>query len=322
MKQKIKKYLKPIVAPILIGLVRGYLYLFYAILKRKDIFDVTGFLKIPHVPLKLINQSHITFGIKSVIKKKYGKLIKWDTEIEHGITIGKDRVNYSYYAKNVITMSNARATLLSENHHATAIGPYIAYAENIYPNRRLVKSKEALGKVLLAFPSHSTPTEAVSFNELSFVENINKIKQNYDTIIVCLYWVDFMRDSGSYYIEKGFRVVCAGHRYDPFFLSRLRTIITLADHCMTNNVGTHIGYCVYLNKPVMYFEQSINYEGLESDWNNKVKLNTCEGTFEEYMSERKAVEQCFKLVFDDQPIITLEKMSLVEFYWGLSQVRL
>ena len=317
----LKLWLKQIIVPIFIESYRFYLYLFYVRFKNKDIFEIDDYLRVIKPSIPFINISHLTFGIKRVIPAKYVRLVKWNTEVEHGITFGRDRVNYSYYAKNVITMSQVRANLLLQHQPALAIGPYIAYAEGVYSVDKISVVKQQLGRVLLVFPAHSTPTEAVSFDELQLIAKIEKIKHNYETVVVSLYWVDYLRNKGVAYLRHGYKIVCAGHRFDPFFLSRLRTIIELSDNCLTNGVGTHVGYCVYLRKPIISIAQSVKYDGLQTDWAHKASLDTCEGTFEEYLEERYFIEVLFEKLFANEFVITAEQIAFVEYHWGISCVK-
>lgn len=48
--------------------------------------------------------------------------------------------------------------------------------------------------------------------------------------------------------KKKYEVVTAGHYYDYNFLPRLRSIIETSDITMSNNLGSHLGQCIYLNK--------------------------------------------------------------------------
>ena len=69
-------------------------------------------------------------------------------------------------------------------------------------------------------------------------------------------------------------VVTAGYIMDPLFLSRLKSIIQLSDLTMSNNVGTHLGYCIYLNKPHWIVRQKIgntshNQKHLERELNQR-----------------------------------------------------
>ena len=43
-------------------------------------------------------------------------------------------------------------------------------------------------------------------------------------------------------------------------MPRLKSIIKTSDITMANAIGTHLGYCIYLNKPHYLFKQSITHE--------------------------------------------------------------
>ena len=62
------------------------------------------------------------------------------------------------------------------------------------------------------------------------------------------------------YLEHGFECVTAGHIYDPFFLSRLKSIIDLATITTSNEIGTHIGYCIFMGKPHYFYNSSVEYK--------------------------------------------------------------
>ena len=75
-------------------------------------------------------------------------------------------------------------------------------------------------------------------------------------MLVCLYYRDILNGNYAQYEEAGFTVVTAGYREDCLFLSRLRSLISISDLTMSNSVGTHVGYCVYMGKPHYVYDQA------------------------------------------------------------------
>lgn len=285
--------------------------------EKLDIFNYIEIAKeLPYYPFDNIADNNL-YGISYCLKKYFGIPLSIDLNayIEHGVYFGnyisKD-TNISY-PQNIITVSPQREVhlkLLSKK-KIKKIGPYILYAKPILTNIQFVKLKEELGKVLLVFPSHSVKGLKSLFDIDSLIQVINENKIHYDSVLVCLYYLDtYDNEITKKYLENNFRIVCAGHKYDYNFLSRLRSIIELADHTISNNVGTHIGYCGALNKTHQIFPQKINYRG----WNSNEKNIRSENEKLSYQIEIEEVESFFSLPIDIQPIH--KKKYILEKYFG------
>lgn len=174
--------------------------------------------------------------------------------IEHGLVLGDefDKDMFDGALPSVITMSDLRAQRF-RNHgmHSIAVGPYITYVEGALSESEFSTLKSAFGRVLLVFPCHSIEEnqtnnidEPVLIRECSRIVEENSI----DTVVVSMYYNDFLMGRSRAFEKLGFKVFCAGNRYDPLFLSRLKSMLMLADYCVTDGIGTHIGYALSLRK--------------------------------------------------------------------------
>ena len=136
-----------------------------------------------------------------------------------------------------------------------SIGPYIHYAQNIYSREKIDAEKKRLGKNILIFPAHSLNFIIQDYDGKWFMNNVKKIAKDFQNIRICLYWADIQLGIHKYYENLGFECVSAGHILDPFFLPRLKTLIEISDLTISNDVGTHVGYCTYLNKKHIIFHK-------------------------------------------------------------------
>jgi len=172
--------------------------------------------------------------------------------IEHGVYFGDYvwDVDINNNLQGIIFMGNNRiATLEKTKKKLFPIGPYIAYADNLLSDYQLEKERKRLGRNLLFFPSHSTHYVMSNYNVVKTLDIIKSYSKYFDTVRICLYWKDILRGYHIAYKENGFECVCAGHMYDKYFLPRLKSIISLSSMTMSSRTGTHVGYCVYMNKP-------------------------------------------------------------------------
>lgn len=198
---------------------------------------------------------------------KYAKLptapvLHWQhyVFIEHGLVAGNFvNIHHANRSKKIITFSGFRKNIISTKTKKPVytIGPYIHYAEPILSSKDQAELKDSLGRVLLVVPSHSIGIVGVKFDTEAFCAEIDKRKGDFDTVLVCLYWLDMQRGEYTIYQDRGYKVCTAGHRDDLNFLRRLKSIMLLADMVMTNSVGTHIGYAAFLDKPIYIFRQAI-----------------------------------------------------------------
>lgn len=130
-----------------------------------------------------------------------------------------------------------------------AVGPIIDYAVPVAPAEEADALHGELGRVLLAFPVHSIHEVNAEYNVISFREELLRRGRDYDNVLVCLGWKDVQRGLGDIYGVPGITCITAGHMFDPLFLPRLKTIISLADMTVSTNFSTHVGYCIHLGKP-------------------------------------------------------------------------
>lgn len=156
----------------------------------------------------------------------------------------------------IITTNKYRAKLLKEyKEFPFSIGPFIHYVPHFYPREKIEAEKKRLGKNILLFPGHSVTRHIQKFNNRWFIQNVKRIAKDFDTIRICLYWVDIQMGLHKYYKDLGFECVTAGHILDPMFLPRIKSLIEIADLTISNDISTHIGLSIYLNKPHILFHR-------------------------------------------------------------------
>ena len=243
--------------------------------------------------------------------------------IEHGLYLGEAICprDFSKEVKTVYTFSEYRENAIRssgisgiESVNIKKVGPYICHTDNFYSPKLIENYKAQLGSVLLVFPSHSIEDIHIQVNHDQFIADIKSIAQNYKTVIICVYWKDILDGLHIKYQESGFTIATAGHRSDPRFLSRLKDLIEISDMTMSNNIGTHVGYCIAMNRPHYIKEQEIVYtgEGVEKEFKNR--------NSDHYKSivnyEKRLLFDAFSSV---KPKITPKQQELVDHFWGKVQ---
>jgi hypothetical protein len=190
------------------------------------------------------------------------------------------------------------------------IGPYIHYARSLWPAEDLQRERSRAGRILLVFPSHSTHWIDSDYDVEAVGRQLRMECEGYDTILICVYWKDILRGVHRRYEALGFRCVTAGHIYDPLFLRRLRTLIELSDATAGTEVGTHLGYSIYLGKPHRLMRREVT------------RTSRDERMLKQSTAWTRLDGERFAAAFASAPTqITGEQLELVEKYWGLSSLR-
>ena len=256
------------------------------------------------------------YGNAHVLSNKI--LINAHSRIEHGLYLGSvvPRRNLAKNTKTIITFSNYRKEFIQEltDREVYCVGPYIQYADYLLSLDEISTLKEKLGKILLVFPSHSIDAIHANFDINEFINFIRDHQLKFDTILICLYWKDIMLGHADKYISAGFLVVTAGHIYDYNFLNRLKTIIALSDMTLSNNVGTHIGYCISMNKPHGIFRSAIRYETGSSQQAAQDEINL--RSYKDNISMLEAVDDIYRNFSSFQENISQKQIDCINHYWG------
>ena len=259
------------------------------------------------------------YGHSTIFKRYAGYKGKINACIEHGIYFG-DTVFYDEAIvsgmNGLITFGDKRLEHLSgvSKVPIVAVGPYIHYAEPMLSVNEIKRVKQKNGNTLLVFPTHSIDRVEMAFDFNSFNTEIQRVvaKLGIKHVIVCLFYKDVNIGKDRYYLDQGYQVVCNGYRCDPMFLRRIKTYILLSDYTMSNDIGTHIGYCVYLNKPHYTYEQRINYNAYTSmDMENITHGNILE---DELCEIRNAFSELTKG-------ITPLQREVCNKYWGTKYIK-
>ena len=254
------------------------------------------------------------YGVASNLKAYAGveKERVFNFIIEHGIYMLK---GYVYeidiiHHTPIVTVGNFRKKYLEEvwKKEVYAIGPYIAYAKGYYSEERVLLEKSHNGKTLLVFPPHSTLSEEIDYERRDFINEIERLRKGFDTVLVCMYYVDVQKGFHDIYKKKGYKVVCAGHGSDELFLNRLRTIIELSDAVLMNVVMPALAYAVYLKKPCYVYSQKLDYR-------------RSAGTFERYIEKIPEWYELEEMFSDDRFILTKEQEELCENVYSFKEVK-
>jgi hypothetical protein len=144
------------------------------------------------------------------------------------------------------------------------------------------------------------------FDKDELVQEIERLKPQFETIMVCLYYMDIQKGKHKPFKEKGYTIVCNGSRFDMNFISRHRDIIELADVTMSNGIGTHIGYSIALNRPHYYFKQNME-QTIDPSRPSEIPEQEFRIEF-----EKDFVKTFGKFTYE----ITEEQKQFVRYYWG------
>lgn len=264
------------------------------------------------------------YGYAYNLKKYAG--IKHDLKgyMEHGLFLGgivhPDQKHWHY--SRIITLSQMRVNEIL--HHLpqkkpVAVGPYIHYAQSVLGAEKQSTLKRELGRVLLVFPFHSVKNVGAEFDDRSFIDEINRVKSGFDSVLVSLYFLDAQNPKRvSLYEDEGFLVVTAGHKFDPNFVNRQRTHITLADMTMSNGLGTHVGYCIYLNRPHYIFQQEVKHNAANTTELKRIDMLSNDAQKHEIARQQQLFARLFSH-FEEK--ITGEQREITGQYWGFSDVK-
>lgn len=253
--------------------ILNYLYNAFYLIKNKkrfldeisrrshlSIFDYKELAQeLPYCPLEFVKDTNF-YGYANSIKK-YAKISNINASIEHGLYDEKNNyiplASYSKTIIKIITMSDIRKELNERivKKKTLAIGPYIYYANSLLSPEEIKSVKEKYGRILLFIPSHGCVEGNNAYDIETLINELKIIKERFkfDTVVVNMFYYDILHTNyASLYEEAGFYITTAGHRYDLNFISRLKSIIELADATASNAFGTNIGFSIYLKKPFLY----------------------------------------------------------------------
>lgn len=288
-----------------------------------DFLNYNSVLTRTHFQSDEVYLNNSFYGIAPTIRRyaSHSKSVK--ACIEHGVYFGSF-VNPKEAAESglpaVITFGEKRERHLTgtTNKPVYTIGPYISYADQLVSNEQLNRIREQLGRTLLVFPSHSHDEIVASFDQKELIGRILHLKKegNFETALICLYWTDILAGRATMYEQAGMRVVTAGSRMDPTFLSRLRTLILISTHTASNSVGTHIGYSIALGRAHTILAQVVQH--LEMRRN----LDRAQETADDSVASRRAERQTLQDAFTDySPETSTKQIALCSALWGLDRVR-
>lgn len=257
------------------------------------------------------------YGIASALKNVMHRSKPLHAFIEHGVYFG-DYTNDEEIGglmPALFTFSDTRRRHIRGRSAIPVfcIGPYIHYADPFYNEEIFSNIKKRYGKILLAFPQHSIEGVSIQSDGFSLENQLKRIKKegDFDSVFVCLYYRELLSGLAEYYRGLGFIPVCAGNRQDPHFLCRLKSFILLSDFTVSDNIGTHIGYCESLNRKHLVVKTG-NRLTVED---RNVMGNVPELYLNSAVCEKREVEAAFS-VYDHFD----ERKRLVDKYWGSSHI--
>lgn len=330
--RSIRKTLRPIKR--LVTKFESYLYLPH-IEKNASILQFNQDISIVDIPTRISPrlvpeefEQNSYYGISRRIKQYAGiqpekKLV---APIEHGCYFKDFRSpDDDPAARAIITFGEFRKEVISKYTQTKVlpIGPYIHYAELI-DIEKLKDYKKKLGKTLLFFPAHSTHSIKASFNHVQTIAWLKELSNNYqfESVLICFYWKDCQPEIIELYLNAGFHCTTAGHIYDWNFLNRLKSIIWLSDVTASNAIGTHIGYCIYMDKPHWLFQQQITHTpDVLNNTRLKIAAENEIKSFQEDEKYQSILSHLTSLFCNVSPRVTDDQYEACNYFWGFNYIK-
>lgn len=251
--------------------------------------------------------------------------------IEHGLYFGNNIAKvgneFEWDLGCILTLGDYRKNLINKNYpdyYCETIGPLIHYAdvdEEYMGN--IINMISAEKKTLLFFPVHGNEKFSPIYdarNTIKKIIEIADIRECYN-IIICVYYgtANIYESICKELNNKRILITSCGSRFDDKFLCRQKALIQIADVTMSNSLGTHIGYCIYMGKPHVLLPQSFSYEGSEEELEKDFGKNNRSSNWKsDYDKEIDKFQKLFSLYYNT---ITNEQLEICNYYWGINKVK-
>lgn len=138
----------------------------------------------------------------------------------------------------------------------------------------------------LFFPIHSSKCLKMHQDYDELAEQLLALDECYQPVDVCIYWRDYLAGAAEPFLQRGIKVVSAGHIYDRAFLYRLYMLLLQYQYVSGNELGSHVFYavssgCSYFNIDIPYniiasaYAMRHSWEGIKTKrWNDIRKAFT------------------------------------------------
>jgi len=293
--------------------------------KTISLFNIKALsAELPYGPEERVIDNNL-YGYAHHLKKYAGIKTDLKAYLEHGLFWGglihKDQ--YNWHFKRIITLSANRCKSIEAQlptKKGIAVGPYIHYSDLVYGPEEFLNLKKSLGKTLLVYPSHSVKNLAAKYDLELFIAEVKRVSKGFETVLISLYFIDAQNpEMVEAFAKHGFKIVTSGHKFDQNFVARQKTIIQLADMTMGNEVGTHVGYCVFLNKPHYIFKQPVQH--VASSKQEQIRFDTVatKSNIQLAIEEKEVFFKAFGRF--NTEAISEEQYALCAHYWGFRDVK-
>ena len=236
--------------------------------------------------------------------------------VEHGLIFHNQIfTDLKYTARaSCVTFGSFRKNIIKKyiKRPIFCVGPYIKYAKPFYQQDVFAEIKEKFGKTLVVFPTHSTNTSSITVREKKFSDAIKDIAKDYNSVIINAFWWNINDPLIKRLSAEGYHIASAGYRDDNKFLSRLKTIVALADLVVGDSIGTHVGYCISEKKPFKLLNLETKVSLLDKKEQSDIAFVT---------TILEDIKNQFYYNYKDEFSIPKTVIDVCNKYWGFDHIK-
>lgn len=181
----------------------------------------------------------------------------------------------------------------------------------VYADRLLSIECDRRGTIF--FPAHSLPGIAVEMDLEALAEALLELPSHMKPVSVMVYWHDYLLGKHQPFVRRGLRVVSAGNINDPDFLLRQVYLLKRHRYALSNEVGSHVFYCVQAGCVFSIIGQPCTYTGDDEDMQLKAPALSA--------GRRQATEDVRRLFSAGVTNVTPEQRAAVDYYLGVRYAR-
>lgn len=253
---------------------------------------IAGQLGIREVPFSRAGWRH---GWMHVPLKYVRQLTVWGKDDEHFLTAQEEHVNF----------------LAQHGIKATAVGMPFIYADAIDNALRVPNT-------LLVMPQHTLPYVPSIGNEEQYIEEIEKIRHDFDAVIFCIHYSCYEHGIWPELLKKyNFPMIIGASVGQINAITRLQRVFSTFEFVTTNTVGSHLAYAAYCGAKVSVYGKFSDFSNYNFDKDPYAKANQELMAFNIKHTTEQYVRQLVPFLFCQHPNQAQQYISWAQEELGL-----